>query len=371
MTPTANCAARQPAQRLSDVYQPGANAFAFLRFTLAGLVMAGHSWEVGGFGADPLQRQSGVTLGAMAVHAFFVVGGFLVAGSFTQSTSISSYLAKRALRILPGFWACLIISAAFLVPLAVALSPRETAPETGGVTGYVLNNFLVRLRQTSIGTVFSTHPAAGVVNGSLWSLFPELLCYISLALLGAVGLLRGARRIGLTMIFGTSAVVFFLGTTFLTLASGKSWQPQLWYILQLVTLGTFFVAGALLWAARDLLPFTPHFRGLVLGILVVVLATGNYPVFGVLALPPAILVLAVSLPWRNFDRYGDFSYGLYLYHYPVQQVLIAIDRRTESPWVFFIQTLFFTLPLAFISWHLVERPALRLKLRLRSQIASP
>lgn len=124
------------------------NSIAFLRVMLSALVVLGHSWELGGYGRDPLARQAGVPLGVFGVQAFFVLGGFLVAGSFEHSHSWRRYLANRALRIFPGYWACLLVTAAFLVPVASALSRHPTAAggmEPAVAVQYVVANFLLRI----------------------------------------------------------------------------------------------------------------------------------------------------------------------------------------------------------------------------------
>ncbi len=336
------------------------NAFAFLRLALALVVIAGHSWEVGGYGRDPLHSLAGVTLGALAVHCFFVVGGFLVAGSFENSRSVWGYFIKRALRILPGFWACLAVTTLVFVPLGLALSPVASASATDTLA-YAARNAAVRILQPGIGTLFVDNPAAGVVNGSLWSLFPELLCYTGLGLFGTLGLLRAGRRRVLLGITLGAAVLFATSPWLLARCAGFYWVTKLWYLLQLAALFAFFIAGACLWVFRTALPFGPSIRRGALAAAVLMLAGGAYPFVGPVLLPFAVLALAVSLPWTACDRFGDFSYGLYLYHYPVQQLFIAAHLRPSSPLLFFVQTVAATLPLAWLSWRWVEFPAIRLK----------
>jgi len=336
------------------------NAFAFLRLALALLVVAGHAWEVGGFGRDPLHAFAGVTLGALAVHGFFVVGGFLVAGSFEHSRSLRDYVAKRALRILPGYWACLAVTVAGVVPLALALAPAASA-SLAEALAYAARNAAVRMLQPGIGTLFSTHPAVGVVNGSLWSLFPELLCYAGLGLFGTLGLLRTGRRLILLGLAVSAAVLFACSPWLLDRCAGFPWVSKLWYLLQLAALFAFFTAGACLWAFRTVLPFGPWSRRGAIVTAALMLAVGAYPFAGPLLLPFAVIALAASLPWTTCDRFGDFSYGLYLYHYPVQQLLLAGQVRAPSPWLFFAQTVAATAPLAWLSWHCVEHPAIRLR----------
>ncbi len=348
------------APTLASVLDLRNNAFAFLRLALALLVVLGHAWEVGGFGRDPLHGIAGVTFGALAVHGFFVVGGFLVAGSFEHSRSTLDFALKRLLRILPGYWVCLLVTVVLFVPIAGALAP-DAAASLSDALAYLARNASVRILQPGIGILFSTHPAVGVVNGSLWSLFPELLCYSALGLLGTLGLLRAGRRRVLLGVAVAAAALFGGSGWLLERCAAFPWVSKLWYLLQLAALFAFFTAGACLWSYRAVIPFDVRVRlGAWAGTLVII-ATGTYPFLAPVLLPFAIIALAASAPWRACDCFGDFSYGLYLYHYPIQQLFIAGQLRAPSPGLFFVQTVAATLPFAWLSWHGIEQPALRLK----------
>jgi peptidoglycan/LPS O-acetylase OafA/YrhL len=343
------------------------NSIAFLRMMFSALVVVGHAWELGGYGRDPLARLAGVPLGVFALHAFFVLGGFLVAGSFEHSRSWRRYLANRALRLFPGYWTCLLFTAACLVPIASALSSGRTEAGASAnalqASRYVVANFLLRINQSTIGDLFAGNPASGVINGSLWSLFPEMLCYSFLALIGVAGALRAGRRWTLVLT-GLIAWLLYAGTPRILDAFASSpWQTKVWYLLQLDSLLVYFCGGALLWTFRAVIPFSRPVRYLGLFAAVVALASGWHRVLGPLALPPAILALAIMLPWQNFDQHGDFSYGLYLYHYPLQQILFAagFGAASSSPLTFFLVSLVATFPLAWLSWKFIERPALKLK----------
>lgn len=349
---------------LAAAFDVRRNAIAFLRHAFAIIVIVGHAWEVGGFGPDPLEHHAGVTLGQLGVHAFFVIGGFLVAGSFLNSGSWRTFFVNRALRILPGFWVCLVVTAAALCPLALRLGrPALVGTVEGPVPffDYVAANFLLRIRQQSIGALFSHHPAAGVVNGSLWSIFPEALCYALLAVVGLLGVLRSPRRPWLVAAFVTAALAFSAHDHLLHALADSPLRPKVWYLLQLAGLGACFTGGALCWVYRSELRFSRRVRWLALAAASAAIALGAYRWFGPLVLPLAVIALATLIPWTTFDRFGDFSYGLYLYHYPIQQLLYGTQTAASGPLLFFAASLIATLPLAAASWFFVERPALRLK----------
>ncbi len=105
------------ATTLGNCFHDRDNAYTALRLVLALMVVVGHSYELGGNGEDPLQRVSGTTLGELAVNGFFALSGFLVTRSALNSSSMYSYAAKRALRILPGLWVCLLVTGLILFPI--------------------------------------------------------------------------------------------------------------------------------------------------------------------------------------------------------------------------------------------------------------
>jgi peptidoglycan/LPS O-acetylase OafA/YrhL len=358
---------------LADKLASRDNGVTPLRLGFALLVVFGHAWEVSGHGPDPLQRATGVTCGEVGVNAFFALSGFLVTQSWRRSRSGGDFLWRRLLRILPGFWACLAVTGLGLFPWLWAREHGTTAIAAfhrAPFFGYVGRNALLRIRQANIGDLFAAQPAAGVVNGSLWSLFPEFLCYLGVALAGGLGLFSG-RRLGW---LGLGALVLFAlhagGPCALARLSAPV-QASAWYLWRLSTQATFFAAGALgcLGAAR--LRVSPG-RAIGGGLLLA-LATGvgAYAWLGPLLLPFSALQLAALLPGAWLDRIGDYSYGIYVYHFPLQQMLVFFALGTGSAPAFFALTVALVLPCAAASWHGVEKPALRLKGLLDGTTTAP
>ena len=198
------------------------NAIGCLRVVLASMVVYSHSYVLGAFGQEPLLHWTGgrIALGPFAVHVFFALSGFLVTTSFQHSRSVWSYLWKRALRILPGLWVCLLVTAFVFTPgLRVLhsdapLTARQLLPEQ---IGYVVHNLFLPRTQINIhGHPSLAIPYGGDWNGSLWTLFYEGACYLMVAGLGVLTLLGQRHRLGLAMILG-----------FLALNIGWRLQPAL------------------------------------------------------------------------------------------------------------------------------------------------
>ena len=182
--------------KIADALDPRANAFGAIRLGAALLVVWSHACSVGGFGPDPLQRLAGVTLGELGVNTFFALSGFLVALSWNRRPSPGHFLRKRVLRIFPAYWACLLATALGLFPWLVHRlhdTPWAQTAFSADSLGYLWRNALLRIHQNAYPPLFADHPAAGVANGSLWSLFPEFLCYLGVLLLALLGAFHARR----------------------------------------------------------------------------------------------------------------------------------------------------------------------------------
>lgn len=359
-----------PARRVDSLagrFDPRRNSVNALRLGLAGLVLLSHSLTMSG-GTDPLGDVTGgiVDLGTVAVDGFFALSGFLIARSAVSAPSVGRFLWRRALRILPGFWVCLIVTVAVFLPLAQLLRYGTLAgfPLTGpeSATGYLWSNAALYIDQFTVRGLFDDRP----VNGSLYTLFYEFTCYLGVAVIGALGLIR--RRRGVMIVVGallTGAAVVDLFTD-----GGVTGDGDVrWLFLRL---GSMFVAGVVLYQWADRIPL--HGAGALGAATVLVAAIAAGASFGqdpqsraaYLTLAPgavAYLILFVGAR-QALHRIGsrrDLSYGLYIYAWPVQMTLLLIGAATWPLLLFLAAALTISLGLALLSWTAVESPALSLK----------
>lgn len=363
----------EPADNPARIVDRSANCFSALRLGFALLVVAGHSWELGGFGQDPAERTIGVTLGEIGVNSFFALSGVLVTQSWLRSSSAGSYFLKRALRILPGFWVCLLLTSLVAMPLlAVQLNGGTWGEKLsqGDYLGYLLRNSLLRIRQAGMGGLFADNPAALAVNGSLWSLFPEALCYVGVAVVATLGAWRGRRTRMLVIGFGGLYLLHACAVLVPAEQWPAVWRGKLWYVGRLATQAAFFFGGALVCLNSDRLS-----RRVLAGASVVLIAgsaTGFYSLAAPLLLPWVLAGVGTQFAAPAIERMGDFSYGIYLYHYPLQQALVALHLNQHGPAGLFLSSALPAVVLAALSWFLVERPALAWKsAALRAPSASP
>ncbi len=351
--------------RTSD-WDGRANNFDFLRLALAVLVIFSHSYPLGlgSEEAEPILRltHGQMTGGAVAVDLFFVMSGFLIAASAERSRGLWAFMKKRIARIYPGFCVLALLTAIFLVPWS---GGRMAAQDLVGRAG---NFFLqtLRLREFDYVGAFRHNPyrgeipARGAINGSVWSIQYEFWCYVGVAGLVAAGLLK--RRwavlvlflgaLGVSLAFEVKGIV--LGGKWLGVALGS---PQLW-----ARLLPLYLAGVVFYLWRDRIRWSWWGAAGAL----VMLGVGCWLRFGLTALFPLagtyLVFWLAYAPWlkvNGFGRFGDLSYGTYLYAFPVQQVIVRGFGHGVAPWVLFLVATPVTLLLAMGSWFGVERRFLR------------
>ena len=337
------------------------NNFTALRFLAATAVIWFHSYALTERPSDePLYRLMGgaFDLGFLGVTAFFAISGFLVTKSFTERRSPLAFVVARALRIYPG----LVAATVFTIVVAAACS---TLPWFAFVThrdtvDYLLHTSSGFTIRHLLPGAFQSNPYPHSANGSLWTLPMELKMYVACLAAGLLGLFR--RRWLFNACFA-AGVAFF------------AWHPEwfpvnrgMWVARQL---GLAFAIGSFAWVNRDWVPLNAP---AMLAAVLLIFATPRAIGLGVLFVPLyAYLVLALALhpglhpqSWRE---HGDYSYGLYVYAFPIQQALLSKWSGLDPVQVFGA-AFPLTLLVAVASWHLVERPALGLKPRFGSQRAT-
>jgi peptidoglycan/LPS O-acetylase OafA/YrhL len=311
------------------------NGFDILRVAAALAVIFHHTGPLNG---RPAVQLLGADFGAFGVGVFFVVSGYLVTESYRRSGDPGRYLARRALRIWPGLIVSLVLTAVVLGPLVATLAAADYFRDPQWAL-YILRNTLLYPVTYDLPGVFVSSPAYGV-NGSLWTLRLEVSCYLGVALLGVLGRLNAASVAVLAAAAALTALV--LGLARPDFAAGPGFR----LLMLAARFGFLFLAGAWL-----------QLRGRPPGLWLVAVSTALLFTPAWFIGLPAVAIRLGLLPAARLP--ADFSYGLYIYAFPVQQVLAEQGRLD------FALSVACTLPLAVASWFLVERPMLRLKPRPR------
>ena len=354
---------------LEDVFDPHRNSLSLLRLVFAAMVLLDHAFPLGGFhgDTDPMWgwTRGQESFGGLAVAGFFVVSGFLVTRSYDGSPNPFSYIWKRFLRIFPGFWVCLLVTVALFGTIAFWFEHGSLHAYLHGYpdppASYLKSNALLSMNQWNIDNLLGSTPYAHsgfpqAFNGSLWTLIYEFKCYLGVMVLGMIGVFHRWRA---------SVIVLSLGLWALQLKQYH--DPGFlkgWFLLgdpNMVLLAFIFSVGMLFYLYRDKVIVSTTLAAIALVVLVVGMRTQLYYGVGLVAWAYLCMWAAVRLPFHHVDRYGDFSYGLYIYAFPVEQIfaLYGVNRWGLAPYV--LLSLGAALVLAVGSWYGVERPFLRLK----------
>jgi peptidoglycan/LPS O-acetylase OafA/YrhL len=349
--------------KLAEVFDPRCNALNLFRLGLAAEVMLFHSWPITGHIPPHALLQ---LMFAVGVDGFFAISGFLITASWLRDPRVRDYLTARALRILPGLYVCLIITAFVFAPLSVAVQGGSAAKLllSSAPFEYVLKNAtLVSVLQFDVAGTPREVAYPDIWNASLWSLIWEVLCYIAIAVIGIVGL---ANRRWLSPAILALAVIAATQLPPLTF-------PGEWTIPQLaVRSAMMFSAGALMFQWKDVIP--ARWSLVAVSVVIVVVAAVLLPDYRVVAALPlayAVIVSASLIRKKRLTLRTDLSYGVYIYAFPTQQLLVVLGFGFLYPAVFFVVTVTALLPLAAMSWFLIEKPSMSLKARLKRRWSAP
>jgi peptidoglycan/LPS O-acetylase OafA/YrhL len=332
--------------------------FLPLRHFAAWLVLYSHSYALA-FNPereiDLVARMvPGLYGGKIAVHMFFAISGYLVTSSLLRHAGVLRYVRHRFLRIYPAYLACLLACVLILGPALTTLSLHDYF-SSSATWDHLRGNLIPISFVWVLPGVFERNPLPDIVNGSLWSLGLEVRWYFYLALLAALGVVR--RRWAFTLVAGA---VLLLGAW--ELYEGKP-DP-----LGYRSLSQTFLLAALLAHWRNSIRIS--YVGIAAVVLLAVLTHGT-PAFEtatVVGVVYGVMWCAYRLRALPWPRDLDLSYGLFLYGYPVQQVVMS-GFPTLSPLALCLASTCAALPLAAGSWYLIERPSLRFKRAQRREVA--
>jgi peptidoglycan/LPS O-acetylase OafA/YrhL len=343
---------RLTAATLATKFDPRHNSLTFMRLGLAVAVAVVHG-QKNGF---HWQTHIGETeIGQIAVDGFFIVSGLLVARSYLSLHSFPRFAWHRFLRIMPGFWTCLFITALIVAPVVALIEGRSPGSVFLGdrsALAYMGRNAGLLMEQYDIAGLLQSVPNRGVFDGPLWTLVFEAACYALLGALGVCGILRQRRWVVCLSLLG-------LWSTFTMVQTGVLNLPGT-MLADLLRFAFVFSLGATAWLYAERLPISWPLAVAALGLLVVALLTQDrYQIVGGVGLAYLLIWLSVRAP--RWTPTTDLSYGMYIYHWPVQQLMALLGLTTLGVTPYIALSLLAAAACAFASWHLIESPALRHK----------
>lgn len=335
------------------------NNFNLIRFVAASLVVYTHSFVlvVGPGETEPLRNYIGMSWGDIAVDIFFVTSGFLITGSLFSRNNIIAFIWARILRIYPALIVVILFCVVIVGMFFTTLTPSEYISNSQ-TCKYLLKNITLFFGAAfQLPGVFADTPYKNTVNGSLWTLPYEVKMYAYLAIICSILTILQKR-------FGRNLLKHaLLGIT--TIAISLNIFNHFHHLVSrnFLHLFSMFFTGASFYIWRDTITIT---RKVFFPIsLILAVSTFSKEIFFIVySISIAYLIIySAYVPSgriRDFNKIGDYSYGMYIYAFPVQQSIVAFFKDV-SVTVMFISAFGVSLVLSFLSWHLIEKKCLRLK----------
>jgi peptidoglycan/LPS O-acetylase OafA/YrhL len=343
------------ANTIAALFHGRDNNFNLIRFLAATTVLLDHSFalvapeRVAGAVIDV----GGLELARIAVDVFFIVSGFLVTRSVITQPTLVDYAVARFLRLFPALLAACIFIAFLLGPVVTTVSLHDYFADARPWLYVPLTASLITHSLTLPG-VFEHVPLSGVIDPPLWTLRYESMCYLLLALFVLAGLLATRMRVSLTL------AIMFAVYAFVTFAT--PWREEFGAVDSTARFVLCFFLGGAFFLYADKIRLDVRVAVALALVTVLCRGTAVYEVAFKVALAYGVLWFALvpAGPLRRFNLIGDYSYGLYILCFPIQQTFVMLDPAI-GPGALFVCSFPAVLALAVLSWHFIEHPTLGLK----------
>lgn len=329
---------------------PKNNNLDLLRFSFAFIVFLVHAYQLSE--ATSLSLFNDIFSSKVAVECFFVVSGFLIFMSYESSSNIKRYFEKRFRRIYPAYF-LVIIACAILGSFLSSYSSEEYFFSFELYRYLAANLLFLNFIQPDLPGVFSTNPMAAV-NGALWTLKIEVMFYLSVPvfvwLFRKIGLWQG-----LFLLYASSIIYNVVLQAFINSHGGIFIELQRQLPGQLM----FFIAGGALYYGFDI--FKNNATGFLILAIAGYLLEGIFHAGVLYAASLAILVVYFGFIFKflgHFGKYGDFSYGVYILHFPILQAFIANQFFAILPLLTMVISSVVVIFSAYVMWHCIEKKML-------------
>lgn len=339
------------------------NNFDLIRLIAAIFVLITHSYALSGAGEHDFLitvTKGAISFSHLGVAIFFIISGYLIVQSAENSPSWISFTWKRILRIIPGLAVVLILSVFVLGPLITTLDLNQYFNNSDSYK-HLLTISIYNIEHLELPGVFvnNTHKA---INGSLWTLAYEVTCYL-IVLLSLVSKTLRYRYILLALWILVFIIRIFLNDRIFYYNYGSPYIGGL-NIMYCFEWFFYFITGSLLYKFRELIPVKFYVFTLCIIVLSGSVFLFNTSIIRILLYP----TIAYCIYYLSFcktkvsliTKYGDYSYGMYIYAFPIQQLIISLHPEIPVA-VFAIISIICTLPFAIFSWHFIEKKALQFK----------
>lgn len=349
---------------LASLAQGRNNNFNLIRLIAAFAVLFSHSFSLatGLWDSEPLRNSLGITPGMIAVDIFFIASGFLVTGSLISRNNVIGFAVARILRIYPALIIMVLITGIFGA-FYTSLSPSSYYNASIFWT-YILKNIsLVTGLTNNLPGVFTQNPIKNAVNGSLWTLIYEIKMYILLAIIWTT-----LKPLPINKIRAFSLIVALFALCARIMHFFGHYNTNV-INNELARLSFMFFCGSVFYMAKDHIKLSHSIFAILITALtlsstnkelffITYQFTISYLLFYIAYIPKGVIL--------KYNKIGDYSYGIYIYAFPIQQALLASQPGISIEGLF-LSSSAITLIFAILSWHFIECKAMKLKFRPSSK----
>lgn len=335
------------------------NNFSAIHLGAALLVVLGHQFLLMG---SPVPTVLGVDIHGLGVRMIFVMSGYLITESYLRSKSVWQYLKKRLVRIFPPFVLCVFLTVAVIGPIFTTCDLKEYV---AGVPGYLIKNIALK-PVFNLPGVFQENVNQTAVNGSLWTLPIEMACYLILiAFMKIYEFLHKRRPFTADFFYGLVGV--FVWGYYVLRITGIC--RQLWIFWGTDWVNAVEVAVYFLWGSIFSRLNLKKFCNLQFAVVLWLMCSCMYGVFQAFMILPVITYTVISFAFADKPLFAkairtNISYGIYLWAFPIQQVLIQLITIRKGvylqPIIMFLISIVFIWIMAYMSYFVVEKPILQL-----------
>ena len=343
------------------------NNLNFIRLIAAILVVYMHSFSIS-LGDEAGDVIGMLTMGkeyagGLAVDIFFIISGFLICKSFDNSKSIVQYIKARFLRIWPLLFVVVILLTFVMGPLVTSYKVSHYFFSNLDKLCYFLRNIFFINTYTQLPGVFMNH-YQNSVDGSLWTLMYEVICYIFVVIFAPIW---NKKRFSISVLATVFSAIYLYHNYIHSFAIGFISDV---FIHNMTRFMTYFLVGMLFYLYRDVIRIDKKL--LATGILVVVVGILFLDFTICFAIGGACIIFVIGFSEKIntqwYEKIGDLSYGIYLISFPIQQLVVYFLGKERkdlilqmNPYLNFVISIVVCLPVAYLSWHFIEQPCLKLK----------
>lgn len=354
-------------ETLEQKYDRKNNIFDYIRILFAIFVIVAHSYPIFfGIGASDVITSKLLkteSLGGIAVIGLLILSGFMITQSILHCKNMKEFIVKRIIRLFPALIVMLLLTVFVLGPVVYDGNTADyfKNPSVWKYLGQNINLF--GNTAYSIDGVFTNNPYPSAINGSLWTLKHEFMLYIILMILSMCTVLKNKKT--MLVLTAITIIIYVLNLPLTPIFNHMSYIGVVMEINQFVKLAMYFFIGSSIYLYKDKIKMSFPYFILAVIILLAGMSLNATKYVLILTMPYIIMYLGTFKFKKNILRkIGDISYGMYIYAFPIQQLLVFFFKDKLTIWTYMLSAIVITSILAIISTILIDNNTKKLKNKL-------